>query len=68
VVEKEKFVYIFGFKRDKSAREALRQIDERGYAKPYSSDKRVLIKIGVNFSSVERNVSEWKVDMQGGAG
>jgi hypothetical protein len=68
VVETEKFVYIFEFKRDKSAREALRQIDERGYAKPYSSDKRVLIKIGVNFSSVERNVSEWEVDMQGGAG
>jgi hypothetical protein len=68
VVETEKFVYIFEFKRDKSAREVLRQIDERGYAKPYSSDKRVLIKIGVNFSSVERNVSEWKVDMQGGAG
>ena len=68
VVETEKFVYIFEFKRDKSAREVLRQIDERGYAKPYSSDKRVLIKIGVNFSSVERNVSEWEVDMQGGAG
>jgi hypothetical protein len=68
VVETKKFVYIFVFKRDKSAREALRQIDERGYAKPYSSEKRVLIKIGVNFSSVERNVSEWEVDMQGGAG
>jgi hypothetical protein len=68
VVETEKFVYIFEFKRDKSAREVLRQIDERGYAKPYSSDKRVLMKIGVNFSSVERNVSEWEVDMQGGAG
>jgi hypothetical protein len=68
VVETKKFVYIFVFKRDKSAREVLRQIDERGYAKPYSSDKRVLIKIGVNFSSVERNVSEWEVEMQGGAG
>jgi len=31
IVETEDFVYIFEFKRDKSAREALSQIEEKGY-------------------------------------
>ena len=44
-----------------SAKEALAQIEEQGYAKPYESDKRKLFKIGVNFSTKERNIVEWEV-------
>ena len=47
--------------QDSSAREALAQIEEQGYALPYTADKRKLFKIGVNFSSTERNISEWEV-------
>ena len=61
IVETDDYVYIFEFKRDSSAREALAQIDEQGYALPYTADKRKLFKIGVNFSSTERNISEWEV-------
>ena len=61
VVETEEYVYVFEFKRDVSAKEALQQIDEQGYATPYSSDKRKLFKIGVNFPSAERNITEWEV-------
>ena len=61
IVETEKYVYIFEFKRDKSADEALKQIEENAYAKPYEADSRRLIKIGASFSSTERNISDWKV-------
>ena len=61
VVQADNFIYIFEFKRDKSADEALRQIEEKQYAAPFASDKRKLFKIGVNFSSRKKNITEWKV-------
>ena len=61
VIETDNFVYVFEFKKDVSAKEALAQIEEQGYAKPYESDKRKLFKIGVNFSSIDRNITEWEV-------
>ena len=61
IVQTTDFIYIFEFKRDKSADEALRQIEEKGYAKPYTADKRKLIKIGVNFNSKDRTIDGWKV-------
>ena len=61
ILETDDYVYVFEFKRDVSAAEALKQIEEQGYAAPYSADKRKLFKIGVNFSSSERNITEWEV-------
>ena len=61
VVETPDYVYVFEFKRDGSAKEALAQIEQNGYATPYAADKRKLFKIGVNFSSKERNITEWEV-------
>ena len=61
VVETERYVYIFEFKLDRSADEALRQIEDRGYARPYESDSRKVYKIGVNFSSETGTVEDWKV-------
>ena len=61
ILETDDYVYVFEFKRDVSAAEALKQIEEQGYAVPYSTDKRKLFKIGVNFSSTERNITEWEV-------
>ena len=49
VVETEKAVYIFEFKYGKTARAALKQINEKGYVKPYAADKRRVIAIGVNY-------------------
>jgi hypothetical protein len=60
-VETDDYVYIFEFKRDKSAAEALQQIEDMGYAKPYAADKRTILKIGVNFDSKERSISGWEV-------
>ena len=61
IVETDAQVYIFEFKRDGSAEEALEQIEAKGYALPYAADKRKLFRIGVSFDSRERNLKEWKV-------
>ncbi|MBQ6482712.1 MAG: ATP-binding protein [Anaerolineaceae bacterium] len=61
VVETAKYVYIFEFKRDQSAEEALKQIQEKGYALPYASDRRKVFQIGVNFNSATRMPDDWKV-------
>ena len=55
------YIYIFEFKYDNSAAEALRQIDLKGYAKPFASDPRKVIKIGVNFSKEKRCIDGWKI-------
>ena len=61
VVETPRYVYIFEFKLDGTSAEALRQIEDRGYALEYASDARQLYKIGVSFSSETGTVGEWKV-------
>ena len=61
ILETDKFVYIFEFKVDKSAQEALAQIEEKDYAAPYGADERQLFKIGVNFDSETRSLAEWLV-------
>ena len=61
ILETADYVYVFEFKRDVSAAEALRQIEEQGYARAYAADTRKLFKIGVSFSSAERNITEWSV-------
>ena len=54
-------LYIFEFKMDGSADEALQQIEQKGYAKPYATDPRHVLRIGMNFSSETRTIAEWKV-------
>ena len=61
IVETDENVYIFEFKRDKSADEALAQIEEKGYALPYAADDRIVYKVGINFNSKEREIDGWKV-------
>ena len=46
---------------DASADEALQQIEDKGYAKPFAADSRKLFKIGVDFSSQTRRIAEWKM-------
>jgi hypothetical protein len=61
VLETDRFVYIFEFKVDKSAQEALEQIEAKGYATPYGADERQLFKIGVSFDSETRSLTDWLV-------
>ncbi|MDY2641792.1 MAG: ATP-binding protein [Mediterranea sp.] len=59
-LELKEYVYIFELKLDGSADEALHQIEQKGYAKPYATDPRQVIRIGMNFSSKTRTIAEWK--------
>ena len=54
-------IYVFELKVDKSAEEALAQIDEKGYMLPYHSEGKRLVKIGISFDSTQRTISEWKI-------
>ena len=53
-------IYVFELKVDGSAEDALKQIDSKGYLVPYTADGRKLVKVGVNFDSATRTVSDWK--------
>lgn len=52
--------YVFEFKVDGSAEDALKQIDEKGYMIPYNKEGRC-VKVGVNISSATRTLESWKV-------
>lgn len=56
------YIYILELKLDKSADEALCQINDKGYAEPFKSDGRHIYKIGVNFSTETRSIDGWKIE------
>ena len=58
IVETKKGVYVFEFKFNKSAKAAIRQIREKGYADAYKGGKRPVTLIGINFSAKKRNIDE----------
>ena len=55
------FIYLFEFKRDDTAENALKQIDDKSYTLPFVADSRKLYKIGVSFDSEKRILVDWKV-------
>ncbi|MBQ9212367.1 MAG: ATP-binding protein, partial [Bacteroidales bacterium] len=59
VVKTPQYIYVFEFKLDKPAQEALDQINSKDYPLPFSVDGRTLYKVGVSFSSETRKVAEW---------
>ena len=61
LMQTPQYIYILELKLDKTADEALRQIEAKGYAKPFASDSRRLFKIGINFSTSTRRIEDWKI-------
>lgn len=61
IIQTKEFIYIFELKVNADADVALRQINEKGYAKPFEGDSRKLFKIGVNFSTATRRIEDWKI-------
>ena len=55
-------VYVMELKFDGSADAALKQIDDKGYLVPYTADGKRLVKVGVNYSSEERTITEWRIE------
>ena len=61
VIKTKDYIYVIELKLDGSADEALKQIEDRGYAEPFRNDNRQLFKIGINFSSETRGIEQWKI-------
>lgn len=59
VIKTPKYIFVFEFKLNGTAEQALQQIDEKGYLIPFQADDREVIKVGVEFSAEERNISRW---------
>ena len=59
VFDTDKYIYIIELKRDESAENALKQIEEKGYDKPFLARGKQVIKLGINFSSETKTIDGW---------
>ncbi|WP_455995345.1 ATP-binding protein [Phocaeicola barnesiae] len=63
VLKTADYIYVMEFKLEGTAEEAMRQIEEKGYAAPFAADGRKVIKVGVNFSEETRSIDKWIIKM-----
>lgn len=61
LIETEDTIYLFEFKLDGTAEEALQQIDDKGYAIQYEAGDKKIVKVGVNFENDKRTIERWVV-------
>ncbi len=54
-------IYIIELKAGGSAEQALQQIETKGYAKPYLTDGRKIVKVGVNINKESRTIEDGKI-------
>ena len=59
IVQTDTHVYIFEFKADKTAEDALEQLKKNGYANKYKLSSKEIVGIAVNFNSTEREIDGW---------
>ena len=57
-----KALYLFELKLNKSAEAAMRQIDLKDYASKFTLCGLPIVKVGINFDTERRTISDWKVD------
>lgn len=60
VIQTPKYVYVLELKVDKTVDDALKQIEDKGYAIQYEASGRKIIKCGVTISSEKRNITHWR--------
>ena len=63
-VRTRRFIYIFEFKYNRSAEDAMKQLRERDYAGRYALDPRTLYLIGANFSdkAADRGLTGYEIE------
>ena len=61
LMQTREYIYVMELKVNKTADEALQQIEDKDYAKPFDTDERKLFKIGINFNTEKRLIDDWKV-------
>jgi hypothetical protein len=62
LIETEDTIYLFEFKLNGTAEEALKQIDDKGYAIQYEAGDKKVVKIGANFDGDKRTIERWIID------
>lgn len=55
-------IYVFELKLNGTAKEALEQIGNKGYAIPYQADGRKVVKVGVRFNAETRVPEDWIIE------
>ena len=58
----DRYYYIIEIKINQSAQAALDQINSKNYALPFQAEGRQIVKIGVNFSTADRTLTDWLVE------
>ncbi len=53
-------IYIIEFKFNQSAEEEVNQIKKNKYYEPYMKENKSIHLLGINFSTEEKNIIEWK--------
>ncbi len=61
LLQTKEYIYLIEIKINDTAEAALRQIEEKGYARPFADDSRKLFRIGVRFSTENRCIEDWKI-------
>lgn len=56
-------IYVIELKLDTDGEKALKQIKEKRYYEQYLSKAKVIHLLGINFSSKERNITDWKEEI-----
>jgi hypothetical protein len=59
VVKMPNTIYVIELKVNGTAQEAMDQIEKNGYATPYLTDGRKVVKAGVNFSTKTKTIEDW---------
>ena len=71
VVKMPDTIYVIELKVNGTAQEAMDQIEKKGYATPYLTDGRKVVKVGVKFSTETQTIEDWIVkcfDLRPGVG
>ena len=55
-------IYVMELKVNGTAQEALAQINDKGYATPYQTDGRRIVKVGISFNIDKRSIEEWVIE------
>lgn len=56
-----RYIYLLELKLDRPVTEALEQIECKDYARQFEFDGRLVIKLGIEFSTRTRNILSWRL-------
>ncbi len=63
IVQTPTYIYVIETKMNKTAQQALDQINEKKYADAYLTEGKPIIKLGLNFAEKERIIDDYKYEM-----